>query len=187
MCYRLAFVLVGLFVVSKPADGNEELFSIKHQRSIDVNNGVIRSVEYSPDGRTIAVGGERTVQLFDSKTGQRLKQFHGHKKEVLDVAFSPDGTLLASVGRLTTPHETIIRLWNVVEKGPGRVLRIKNEFQRDRIAGVAFLPDGKTLITCSPNSRSQNRVQLVDLKMGWWTYRVSMVNPRNPMDGSGTV
>ena len=200
--FFLPLSLVGLAVLPLRAIGCEEAISkvrstdkntarpaptnnhplIKHRRSIELNDGTVRSVAVSPDGQTVVAGGNRFVQLFDLKTGKNLRRFEGHTKEVLSVAFSPDSKLLASVGKQTMAKETTVRLWDVHTEGPARVIRIKDRFQRDRITRVAFLPDGKTLVTCSPNSRSQNQVQLVDVEKGWWTYRARVVNPREPLD-----
>lgn len=166
---------------SKPTATNSHCL-IKRRRSIELNDGTVRSVAVSPDGKTVMAGGNRFVQLFDLKTGKTLRRFEGHRKEVLSVAFSPDGKLLASVGKQAMANETTIRLWDVHTEGPARVIRIKDRFQRDRITRVAFLPDAKTLVTCSPNSRGQNQVQLVDVEKGLWTYRARVVNPREPLD-----
>jgi WD40 repeat protein len=64
----------------------------------------------------------------------------GHTGAVLGVAFSPDGTMLASAGADKT-----VRLWNVASHKSTNVLAD----HRDRVSAVAFAPDGKTLVSAS--------------------------------------
>jgi WD40 repeat protein len=150
---------------------------IKHRRSIELNDGAARSVVFSPDGRAVAACGDRFVQLFDLKTVKRLNRFDGHTDVILSVAFSRDGKLLASSGK-----EKAIRLWDVNTGEPEKVLPLYEfRFQQEQISRVVFLPDGKTLVSCSPNSKNQNQVQLWDVEKGWWTYRARMPNPREPV------
>jgi hypothetical protein len=54
---------------------------------------------FSPDGRTLAVSaGEAsaTILLFDVPTGKEVLRLRGHASRVRSLAFSPDGTRLAS-------------------------------------------------------------------------------------------
>ena len=58
--------------------------------------GAVRSVVFSPDGSLLAVGTwNNSVELWDPATGTRLASIE-HPMEVLDLAFSPDGTMLAT-------------------------------------------------------------------------------------------
>jgi WD40 repeat protein/uncharacterized caspase-like protein len=63
----------------------------------------IRSLAWSPDGRSIATGAmDRTVQLIDVATGSRRDQLSGHKSWVEALEYSPDGQWLASGSMDTT-------------------------------------------------------------------------------------
>jgi WD40 repeat protein len=66
--------------------------------------------------------------------------FYGHTTKVLGVAFSPDGTRLA-----TTSRDRTARLWDVRTGAPLLVLRGHTDF----VQGVAFSPDGTRLATTS--------------------------------------
>jgi WD40 repeat protein len=105
---------------------------------LPLGDGGIRCVAYSPDGATIAVGGDRgkslAVKLFDAATGtERLAIPFPDGRRVRSVAFAPDGRALAASSTSST------RLFDA-DTGRER-LRI------DRKAiGLHFSPDGATLI-----------------------------------------
>ena len=53
------------------------------------------TVVFSPDGQQIACGGwDRSVKVFDAKSGQEARTFRGHEGSVRGVAFSADGKRL---------------------------------------------------------------------------------------------
>lgn len=64
----------------------------------------ILSVKFSPDGQTLAYGTfekndkRGLVKLYNVNERKDVRQFSGHRAGVYDVAFSPDGKLLASAG-----------------------------------------------------------------------------------------
>jgi WD40 repeat protein len=60
-------------------------------------------IAIAPDGRTLAMGStDRSVRLWDLRTGKALGQFKGHNGPVLAVAFAPDSRTVLSGSADTT-------------------------------------------------------------------------------------
>ena len=71
------------------------LYDTTTYRAVALLAGVTRPM-FSPDGKTLANGSGRRVELWDAVTGELKRTFTGHTQGISDVAFSPDGKTLAS-------------------------------------------------------------------------------------------
>ena len=92
---------------------------------------------WSPDGRYIAsASGDKTVQLWESATGNSLLRYAGHTAWVKAVAWSPDGTTIASAGADTT-----VQVWNALT---GR-LQLLYRGHTNIVTTLAWSPDGRFL------------------------------------------
>ncbi len=130
------------------------VFDVKeHNRLVKHSDGVW-SVSFSPDGQTLASGsGDKTIKLWDVKTGKELRTIKGHSDPVISVSFSPDGHTLASGS-----GDKTIKLWDVKT---GKELRtIKGH--SDPVISVSFSPDGHTLASGS----GDKTIKLWDVKTG---------------------
>jgi WD40 repeat protein len=80
------------------------------------------SIAFSPDGSRVAEGyPDGTVRVYDSRSGEELLALHGHDT-VDQVAFSPDGSMLATLG------DGLLRIWaldidDLLEIARGEVTR----------------------------------------------------------------
>jgi len=166
---KLAILLLAAAIATPLLALGADQPPVKHRRDIDPDDGPTRGVAFSPDGRAVACCGDRFVQIFDMKTGERLRRIEGHTGAVNSVAFSPDGKTLASAGQDQT-----IRLWDV-ETGKARGV-LKKTIQDDRLpsTSLAFSPDGKTLASCS---QAGDFVWLWGVESGQWEYVVPMGHP----------
>lgn len=136
----------------------------------------LEKIRIAPDGRTVAVtirtGSNRGfIALWDMDTDRITHEIRGHMGQVNDVAFSPDGQTLVSVGGVygsdsyvergaigpyvqrsgtTTPGAVRpkiptaeIKLWDAKSGKPIAEL----PGHREWVECVQFTPDGTTLIT----------------------------------------
>ncbi len=101
--------------------------------------GYLRAA-FSPDGRFVAVVGNiGGVDLYDLRYGTLAHEMRGHGTTVWDVAFTADGTRLATTGY----NDMTVKIWSTKTGEEMHTLRGHDEF----VTGLAFTPDDARLIT----------------------------------------
>lgn len=138
---------------------------------VEEHDSGIHSMALSPDRKTLATGhGDNKIRLWDVATGRLANVLVGHSqgRETLGtgpspsvavvgaipaLAFSPNGTILASGG-----VDTTVRLWNPETGETRKVLTAHNDF----VQAVAFTADGTTLASAGLD----RTVELWDVKTG---------------------
>ena len=76
-----------------------------------LNTVEVESLAFSSDSTRLAIGGtspEPIIQICSADMGRHIAELSGHTRGVQSVAFSPDGSLLASGG-----YDDGIYLWDV--------------------------------------------------------------------------
>jgi WD40 repeat protein len=68
-------------------------------RQLAAQDGAIFALDWSPDGKRVAVGGAGpSVNIYDGETGLPLASCKGHTAGIYAVAFSPDSARVATGG-----------------------------------------------------------------------------------------
>jgi WD40 repeat protein len=114
---------------SSPASGNESVVLL---RTLSGHSRRVMRVIFSPDGALIASSGEdKKIKLWDTRTGQEVYTIPMMNIDMMDIAFSPDGRILASGEAM----------WDVENKQEIHTLERSSQLP----ASIAFSPDGSVI------------------------------------------
>ncbi|MDE0085905.1 MAG: hypothetical protein OXU23_09360, partial [Candidatus Poribacteria bacterium] len=137
MQLRYFFLTILLFLVS------EDFSFAQQQTEWTVPEGTIthlaeepiNDIEYSPDGKLLAVASDSGIWLYDTVTHQEVTRLVGHTGLVNSISFSPDSTKLAS-----GDSRGWIYLWGVANR-----TRLWRWHPGSGRASVSFSPGGQTV------------------------------------------
>ncbi|MFY0576337.1 WD40 repeat domain-containing protein [Cystobacter fuscus] len=142
---ELAFNTEGTFLSTVSSGGQVSRWSVSNGDRLDTfqlpPEGSLRAAAFSLDREWLAfsISDDDKIRLWSMASGRLVHALVGHKGAVGDLAFSPDGTTLASAS-----SEGTIRIWGVSD---GSDLHVLNE--ADAFNCVRFSPDGTSIASGS--------------------------------------
>jgi WD40 repeat protein len=118
---------------------------------------VLTSLDYSPDGKLLAVSGYHEVLLWKADGSKLVDRLVGLSERIQSLAFSPDGKKLAIAGG-SPARLGEIQIWDVAK----RKLLLSVPMTYDTLYGVSWSPDGgRVAFGCADNS-----VRAIDARSG---------------------
>jgi len=110
-------------------------------RQLTGHNHFVSDLALSQDNCfAISSSWDKTLRLWDLRTGTTSRLFQGHTKEVFSVAFSPDNRQILSSGA-----ERKIFLWNTLgdikyKTGPEEIKDFDNINHQDWVSQIRYAP-----------------------------------------------
>jgi len=159
----------GLTLISSSFDGTARIWTLSADLravpgGVARHDGDINSLALAPDGRRFATGSrDRTVGIWDTRSGAPRRQLTGHAASVQSIAFSAGGEMLASAA-----DDGSVIVWDV-ESGREIV------GFRAGASLVAFSPRDPLLAMAGQDGQ----VTIWDLAMDAWPERACRQANRN--------
>jgi RNA polymerase sigma factor (sigma-70 family) len=124
----------------------------------------VQCLAFAPDGKSLAFattvppGRGDAIHLWDTSTDDNVRIFRGDARFAYSLAFSPDGTMLAS-----SDWNGVLRFWDVAK---GEQIGKASVGDRWSFYSVAFAPDGKTVAACNNGPPGAPRIRLWEVPSG---------------------
>jgi WD40 repeat protein len=154
----MAFSADGKRFVTSDGAQTVEIWNVQSGKQLTRLNasvtGDIEALEFSPDGKTLAVKGEHALALWDVASQKLLRQWPVLSTSRSPMRFSPDGKILAS-----TLAGNVL-LWDCqsgkpLHDWPGH---------RDFLTWIGVSPDGKSLLSIA--ARVEGKLDTWDIETG---------------------
>jgi WD40 repeat protein len=131
----------GKYLATGSQDKTVSLWDLKSGRLLHTwlaHDHHVQTVAFHPDGKPLVTGGlDGMIKYWDVETGERKQSFRGSQLAGVNcLAFSPNGTTLASAG-------LAVRLWDAATGQP----RLAFPGQLGAVESVAVSGDGQTVAT----------------------------------------
>ncbi len=112
--------------------------------AIEAHESAVQAAAYTQIGFFASGGADRMVKLWDAVSGSSIRTYRGHRDFVSAVAFSPDGSTLASASR-----DGHVKLWSTASRRLSRTLTR----QAGQVGALAFSPAGDLLAAASADGK----------------------------------
>ena len=129
----------GRLVAAAGEDGTISLWDAHSRQPIGEtlrgHTGIVWDVTFNRDGVLASAGADGTIALWSAIRHQKLGILRGHLDDVNAVAFSPDGSRLASAS-----DDNSVIVWDMAARRP--ISRLMHD---NLVLTVTFSPDGRYL------------------------------------------
>ncbi len=101
---------------------------------------------FNSDGTHAVIAAGRNAGIWDISTGELKVVLRGHAKQIVDVAYSPDGNFIA-----TSSYDSTARIWNAKTGETVSIL----EGHSLGVTDASFSPDGRLALTTSQDTTAR--------------------------------
>jgi len=181
--WSLAFAPDGRWLASAGLDGAVLLWDPKTGAIVQrfEHPTAVKCLALTRDGRYLAAGLNKLpgatladVTTWDTQSGQKQAILPTHSSDLWWLAYSPDGSRLAS-----STYGALVRIWDPAAKQ--QLLELNDN--QGSVSGMAFSPDGKMLVTCGTDRRLILWDALNGSKLREWSWPPLPQRPLFAADG----
>ena len=123
-----------LFLAVADDDANIELYALPDwHRHATLTTAHVHDLAFTPNGKILVSGGIGDIELWSLESGERIAAIEGSSKWVNSVAFSADGTALASGW-----SDGILRVWDT-----SQYMKPQESVSQDIVRLIYFLPSDR--------------------------------------------
>jgi WD40 repeat protein len=113
---------------------------------LETGSALFLGAAFSPDTSVLATSSGKSIQLWDTATGQQITVLEGFDGSVYDVTFAPDSMILVAG---TGYPDKLVRIWDISDPAAPRELAQLSFPAVDGVYNVAFNADGTFLAASS--------------------------------------